>query len=896
MTRKILSGIVCAVACGTVAASVYDDAKLWWKFDNGGADGAVVQASEIHDARDANAAVPAAVYGAQGGPLWSRTKVRLPTQHRTVESTALYLPCETRYTTTNQFFQASMLFNDIQVDSKDITVVARVKFDGNDVVAADCVLLNNGYHWSQYISQAFGFIKESSVRGPNAIYYPYTFAARTYIGGYPYKKLAMKVGQWYDVAYSLHLGDDGTNYMTYAVSGDMGFATQMLAYQNNYASGAAKTYTRIASMGAGNTGWGNYSPTISKNSGDAYKNFSGWLHQLAVWDRALTLDEIKEAFGSPDDDGGDPYSNAVHWWRFDRDLNGDGIVQTNEFRAVRNWGGTDPGAFAPEVAQPSTQGGPFGGPLWTNVNVYLPGRGVTVESPCMYFPVLTNSTQNSSNETVYTAFSTYADLPRAARPGSATIVARICPFLHYGALVGANAYFYDNGLNWGDWSGWEVGLARLGSDTSGTNFVPTICIAHSTYYFNNLKLKSYDWYDIAFIINDAGLDADGNELTDSITAVLCSKEHGFNYQTISAGTTVYSSYGTYGVGRFGGEVAYGKYADYYNASNRVMINNGNATKCFHGLIHQIALWDRALTVDEVGAVFGYPNNMVMGVGTGDGDSGEFAVPGEGTYDYTLGEAWHEMAASIDAGNPTLTIRFTPEANNLELVHVLHLKTAEVGSSGQTALLKVKLNGRTLESSQEVASCDDAWIMVPKSALVSGENTLTISYLGGTASSVAIDKIEIGGSWQVGNDNGNNYEFSQEGSGRGVNYYVGNRYLKNMIRSTTSGTRNSYLHFYLPAEVATNHTFTYTSRYNDESGASGATNSFCILVNGVEKYRSPDGGLSMGDYMTFEVGKGELQPGWNTINNQFLYSKGWMTFDFFSLVISDYMPGTILLIR
>ncbi len=119
MKGQVLCGAVLAIA-GTAAASVFDDARLWWKFDNGGADGAVVQKSEIHDARDPSAAVPTAVYGAQGGPLWSRMNVRLPTQRKTVNSTALYVPNETRYTTTNQCFQASLEFSNIQVDSKNI--------------------------------------------------------------------------------------------------------------------------------------------------------------------------------------------------------------------------------------------------------------------------------------------------------------------------------------------------------------------------------------------------------------------------------------------------------------------------------------------------------------------------------------------------------------------------------------------------------------------------------------------------------------------------------------------------------------------------------------------------------------------------------------------------------
>ncbi|MBR1587893.1 MAG: hypothetical protein IJ658_06170 [Kiritimatiellae bacterium] len=894
MIREFMCSATIAIAAFAASASVFDDARVWWRFDNGGADGAVVQKNEIHDARDATAAVPTQLYGAQGGPLWSRMDVRLPTQRRTVGSTALYLPCETRYTTTNQFFQANMLFDGIQVDSKEVSVVTRVMFDGNDVVSADAVLFNNGYNWTDYVSQAFGFKKGSATRGPGTIYYPYMFVARTYPGGSA-MKLAMSVGQWYDVAYTIRLGEDGTNYVTFVVSGDGGLRQQSVALASNYASGPAKTYTRVGAMGT-RTGWSDYSPVISQNSADVYKNFSGWVHQLAVWDRVLTIDEIKEAFGTAEPNVGDAYADAVHWWRFDRDINGDGVMQTNEFRDVRFWGGTGADAYARAHIVPTETNGFFGGPLWTNASVYLPGRGVTVQSPCLHFPAVVNVTTNADDEEIHSVRATWVDVPRAAIAGSQTVIARICPALLPGVRSNNIGYFYNNGLNWGDWSGYEVGLARNGSDTSGTNLVPAITIARSTYYFTGLPVWSDEWCDIAFSITDAGTDAEGNDLPDSVTAVVCDRGRGFRSQTISIASNAYTSYGTFTQIRFGAETGQDVFNDFWNATTQTRINNGNYAKCFNGLIHQVATWDRALTVDEIAAAFGHPNNMVMGVGVADGTSGEFAAAGEGSRDWTLGEAWHDMAASVDAAHPDLTIRFTPDTNNLQLVHVLHLKTAAVGTGAQKALLTLNLNGKALASAKQVGSNDDLWAIVPKRLLANGENALTISYKGGPAPSVAIDKVEIGGSWQLGVDDGVNHEFAQEGSGRGVHYYVGNRNLLNMIRSTTSSTRDSYIHFYLPPEIATNHAYTFTSRYNDESSPAVNTNSFRILLNGVEKYRSPVQGLNKNDGIAFEVGKGELLPGWNTLNQQFLDSVGWMTFDFFQLGISDYTPGTFLIAR
>ena len=886
-----------AVGAAAAFGSVFDDARLWWKFDNGGADGAVVQKGEIHDARDPSYAVPTAVYGAQGGPLWSRMDVRLPTQRKTVNSTALYAPCETRYTTTNQCFQASLEFGNIQVDSKDITVVARVMHDGNAVSAADCVLFNNGYNWTEYISQAFGFIKGSATRGPATLFYPYAFLARTYPGGGVDRRLAMSVGRWYDVAYSLRLGEDGTNYLTFVVSGDKGLNQQTVAVASNYASGPAKTTTRLSGM-TRHTGWTNYSPSLSQNTGDAYKHFSGWVHQLAVWDRALTVDEIKEAFGTAEPSAADPYADAVHWWRFDRDINGDGLVQTNEVRDVRFWGGTNANAYARAHVVPTAKSGPFGGPRWQDADVYLPGRGVTVRSPCMDFPIATNVTVNAAGETIYSAWHTTLDVPRAAIAGSSTVIARIRPQVHYGALPGAYGYFYNNGLDWGNWSGYQVGVARAGSGasaTSGTNLILGICIAHSQYYFSTLTLTTNEWYDVAFVVNDAGKDAEGHDLTDSVTAVLCSKAHGFKFETKNIATNAYSSYKVFGQIRFGSEGGYAALSDYYNATTASNINNGNATKSFNGQIHQVAVWDRALTVDEVAAAFGHPNNTVMGVGLADGTVGEFAAAGEGTRDWTLNEAWHDLAASVDAAHPELTIRFTPAANNTALVHGLHLRTAAVGTGSQKARLTLKLNGRRLAPATEMGAYEDLCCIVPKNALTDGENVLKIVYDGGSAASVEIDKVEIGGSWQLGADNGNNFEFPQEGSGRGVNFYVGNRHTANKIRSVTQGTKNAYIHFFMPPELV-ERAFRYTTRIDDISAAATADNSFRILLNGVEKFSAAHGTFKKGDIVAFDVAPGELLGGWNNLNFQFISNSGYVTFDYYQLAISDYNPATFFIVR
>jgi len=125
--------------------------------------------------------------------------------------------------------------------------------------------------------------------------------------------------------------------------------------------------------------------------------------------------------------------------------------------------------------------------------------------------------------------------------------------------------------------------------------------------------------------------------------------------------------------------------------------------------------------------------------------------------------------------------------------------------------------------------------------------------------------------------------------------VGNRRMANKIRSVTQGTKNAYIHFFMPPELV-ERAFRYTTRIDDISAAATADNSFRILLNGVEKFSAAHGTFKKGDIVAFDVAAGELLGGWNNLNFQFISSSGYVTFDYYRLAISDYNPGTFLIIR
>ena len=890
-------GVFGVVVAWSVWGGVFDDAAAWWTFDQGGVDGAVATKAEIHDARNPSQNQPTALYGAQGGPVWSVLDVRLPHQKRTVRGTALRFPCETRMNgTTPQCWYSSLAFDGLQHHGSELTVVARVRLEGNSVSAADAILWNNAFSWGANAGSALGFIKGASgTLGDKVTYFPYVFVAQNSYGNAVMDKtIPMKIGEWYDIAYLLSEEVvDGTRHdvVTYVVADVAGVRTYTARKASKRNAAATTTYARMGSMNPGATTWVDYNANISGNSGDPFKNFSGWIHQLAVWKRRLTLDEVKEAFGRPaEHPEQDVYADASNWIRFDTDLNGDGKVQADEVRDLRHWN-------RPRDGQPVIieQKGPLGGPVWTNMTVDLPGRGVSVVSDCLYFPIETNVSVNASGETVYSAWPSSLRLANTVRAGSYTVMARIYPHMQPGAMsgVGVNAYFYNNGLDWGSWSGSEFGIGA--TDGIGNAFTPRITIARSTYEAWNLTMHTNAWYDIAFSVTDAGKDANGKDLADSVIVAVQDVKHGFRHQTIGISTNAYTVFASWSnaTGLLGGEGAYGQMADFYKPETKTQINYANATKTFRGAIHELVVWNRALSVEEIGAAFSHPHGMVMGVGTADGANGEFAGA-DGTYDCTVdadGARWRDIAGALDADHPELTLRFTPDANSVGFVHYLHVKAA--GMSGQ-AKLSLRLNGRSLASAKDVGAYDDLWCVVPRTALQKGENVLKVVHAGGAA--FALDSAEIVGSWQLGVKDTNNYEFTQEGSERAApDFMVGNRRIKHVVRAVTGGWKNNYIHFYVPAEIAAKHAFAFESAMSDQEGGA-ADNLFAIDLNGVEKFVAPTGRkMAKGEPIAFEVAPGELNPGWNTIHLRYV-GGSWLTFDFFQFRISDYNPGTIFLLR
>ena len=894
MSKRLVFLVGLAAATAAVG-SVLDEAKLWWKFDNGGANGAVAQTSEIHDCRDASAGAASRVCGPSGGPIWTNTTVLLPYRGQEVQSSALNIQVITN--ASKQIKPSMVDINGGYTHSDVVTFFARIcpgdtLNDGVNYVSTDeRFIYNDDFYWGNSKANSYGYLF-GLVRQNATSYYPKVFVGQDQNS---FSSLVLNVGKWYDLAFSVSMvtnmtttthtdittndttGVTTTNVTTSVttsivqralcvVAGEKGLFYQTVDNTFQRKAAFADTTGRIGGQSFV-SGW---NTCVGGNIVQA-KDYNGLIHEMALWDRALNLGEILDAFGRPEaPPDGDVFTDVFRWWKFDRDLDGDGKISANELRDVRKWGT----AAAPAAGNPGIEFVTDGGPLtWRNMSVHMPARGATVATDCMVM----EPEYRENADTSFEVWCPHVRFLNSAVAGDMTFMARICltkPYDYYPG--GKTCYLFQNSFSYGSslttMGGYQLGIASVGSST--VNFYPLFYGGRVSATISSLTLTTNVWYDIAYTIS---VQTNG---LDRLTVTLADAAHGIRQWTGTMATSQALKTGT--TLMVNGENDFRGWTVYRNAAGG--IPNVNALKIFTGAINQIAIWKRALSLNEIGEAFGYPH-AAFGVGAKDGTAGEFATASEGSYDYTISDTWHDMAGTLDATHRTLTLRFTPPPHWNGMDQGFHLLVGDVTGSDMKVSLAVN-NARF--GSQAVETGSDLCWVVKGGAVRSGQNVATLT-LSGTGS-VAIDKIEMLGSWSlVSGDNG---YFSHEGGLQGKDYYIGDRNLTHVTRAVTSSQPRNRIHFYLPPYLAGNFPFEFTFRTD---GNSGGNSEFAIDLNGTQVYHAPNGLVGKEDKVSFAPG--QLLPGWNVIEPRYLTGGGaWVQFTRYTLKMIGPDFGTILMIR
>ena len=165
----------------------------------------------------------------------------------------------------------------------------------------------------------------------------------------------------------------------------------------------------------------------------------------------------------------------------------------------------------------------------------------------------------------------------------------------------------------------------------------------------------------------------------------------------------------------------------------------NEPRAFRGWYQQVAVWDRALTRDEVLNAFrdGCDDGDEWKVGVANDMSLEFA--GSGAADLTSVNDWRNMKGTLSAADDAVSVNFSLAADSYAKVRTFKFKTTSVSADGA---LSLAVNGRTVAQNVTAASGQSAVVTVPGGFFASGANTLTVTRTDSSSGAMEIDCMSL----------------------------------------------------------------------------------------------------------------------------------------------------------
>lgn len=310
---------------------------------------------------------------------------------------------------------------------------------------------------------------------------------------------------------------------------------------------------------------------------------------------------------------------------------------------------------------------------------------------------------------------------------------------------------------------------------------------------------------------------------------------------------------------------------YYQAEKEA----GAWDMAFRGDFQQFAIWDRALTKNEMLEAFGEPRPQIVKVGLANGTTDEFggsrAVDGKQTID--ADRPYSENCAKLAAGDETtITFVVRPGEAGLRQLAALYPTTTSVAGRVELTVNGVVCGTEALMQGERIT-----W-NVPGKAIRAGTNAVVLKRVDAGVGNVEIDFFTLGGSWQVGvAGSGDGYGSVRDfTNGRLGNPDVNPAHWTPMF-ATYEESKTVDLSFWVDAELAENSVskLTIPISLGDNAGANnrGEDHRLQFMVNGVVKHSEPASRTAWPNWtvktINLEFAKGELMAGWNTVNVQFL---------------------------
>ena len=298
------------------------------------------------------------------------------------------------------------------------------------------------------------------------------------------------------------------------------------------------------------------------------------------------------------------------------------------------------------------------------------------------------------------------------------------------------AVFAEGNYSWNSKKGVRISFA--GSNL-GTYRYPRIFFGNETFNLTDAQIPFGNWVDLAISVNGS-----------SVTIVACAQGESGNKLVSKTATLSDVNPALPGGGNtfrfFGPECSGGNTAVWTNglkAASSSSGENGMRTQHFRGAVHQMAFWNRALTLDEIRMAWGEGRPNLVQVGVQGNGIAEFVAAGSAnqTSSVANGGAWQLLNPSLTAENPTATISFTCPSLWAGFPQWLRV----CGASGSSGKVSASINGTSVGECNVPANRVGR-IFVPTNIIVSGDNTLVLTRTDG---SPIIDAVTLGGSWKFG---------------------------------------------------------------------------------------------------------------------------------------------------
>ncbi len=446
--------------------------------------------------------------------------------------------------------------------------------------------------------------------------------------------------------------------------------------------------------------------------------------------------------------------------------------------------------------------------------------------------------------------------------------------------VTAQNWLFNNNLEWNAYRGWLFGCI---TNASGYRLDFYTQRQHTD---SSFILSTGVWYDVALVVNCKDPAIGSVEFyAVSVNTTL--------YYTAKTNIGITNSLRSNPSAIIGGE----EHKNGYGASTYY--------KSFKGAIDHLALWNRALSYEEVWEALSFPRPGFQ-VGLDNNTIKELRIENQANAVFTAGDPWHTMPRALSVDNPSITLKIPLRDVVTNCNHVFHINT---GSSGNAQPVKILLtvNGEHTAHREtfKVYPNSDYYWPIAKERLNAGVNTFVLTYIAGPSAYMNLDFIELAGAWQMGvQDNDASTDFIMEDP-KYSNFWAGDPYWMRMSRAISTGAAKNALniHFNLSSQLMETASFEYTTRIVAQGRASGTLPEppypFQINLNSNRVYES-ESGVADGTTVMVPLPSEYLQRGINTLQLQFNSTNGWLQFDFHRLSTELWqlpdLSGTVLLLQ